>query len=128
MDSEFSKMLKWAFAEIQGTSAYSLERTRAYDGQAHTHLGERGKEQINGLTMRDVADCIVLGFLDAAGMERESPIHDDIYTINLNDIDPGAVIQNTMSHIEKMMGIFPNVPELKSEEDIYTIDLSEDDG
>jgi hypothetical protein len=110
---EFNKMMKWAMAEIQGSSAYSLERDRPYDGQPHTDQGERGKQLVAGLTMRDVADCMVLGFLDAAGIERERPIRDDIYTIDLPDIDPGAVIQNALCHIEKMMGIYPNVPGLK---------------
>lgn len=52
---------------------------------------------------------MVRGFLDAAEIEKEVPIHDDIYHIDLEDIDPGAVIQNAMCHIEKMMGIYPNM-------------------
>jgi len=111
--NEFEKMLKWAFAEVQGSSAYSLDRGRSYDGQSHTDQGERGKQQVIGLTMRDVADCMVLGFLDCAGINRKCPICDDIYSIDLENIDPGAVIQCTMCHVEKMMGIYPNVPGLK---------------
>ena len=113
--SEFNKTLKWAFAEAQGSSAYSLERDRPYDGQSHTDQGKRGQQEVCGITMRDVADCIVLAFLSCAGMKRECPIHDDLYTIpDLNDLDPGAVIQNAMCNIEKMMGIFPNLPERKA--------------
>lgn len=42
----------------------------------------------------------------------KNPIHDDIYKIDMN-IDPGAVIKNALCYVEKMMGIFPNVPKLK---------------
>ena len=64
--------------------------------------------------MRDVADCIVLAFLSCAGMERDCPIRDDLYSIpDLNELDPGAVVQNATCNIEKMMGIFPNVPKLE---------------
>ncbi len=114
MGDSFNDVLKWAFADIQGSGAYSLERDRPYDGQAHTDGGVRGKTLVEGLTMRDVADCIVRGFLSCAGMERERPIRDDLYSIpDLNELDPGAVIQNAMCNVEKIMGIFPNVPELK---------------
>lgn len=112
---EFNQMLSWAFSDLQGSSAISLERDRLYDGQPHTGQGERGKTLVVGLAMRDISDCIVRGFLDAAGIERGLPIHDDIYTIDLPDLDPGAVIQNALCHVEKMMGIYPNVPELKGE-------------
>lgn len=109
----FNQMLKWAFFEIQGSSGLSLERDRPYDGQPHTDQGERGKQIVEGLTMRDIADCIVKGFLDCGDIDRECPIHDDIYTIDLNEIDPGALIQNAVCHIERMMGIFPNLPKPK---------------
>ena len=113
--NENENLLNWAMSEIQGSSALSLERDRPYDGQPHTDQGERGKQLVTGLTMRDIADCFVKGFLDAAGIDRELPIHDDIYTVDLSQIDPGAVIQNAMCHIEKYMGIYPNVPKLTHE-------------
>ncbi len=96
--------------ECQGSTAYSLEKDRAYDGQSHTHNGIRGKEMVKGLTVRDITDCIVKGFLDASGGIPLNPVHDDIYNIDLSKRDPGAIIQNTVCHIEKMMGIFPNLP------------------
>jgi hypothetical protein len=104
--------IRHGMAEVQGASALSLDRNRPYDGQPHTDQGERGKTLVAGLSMRDVSDCIVRGFLDAAGIEREVPIHDDIYNVELGEIDPGAVIQSAMCHVERMMGIFPNVPQL----------------
>jgi len=110
---DFGEFLSWAMADAQGSSAFSLERDRPYDGQPHTDAGIRGKQLVEGLTMRDVSDCMVRGFLDAGGIERENPIRSDIYSIDLSELDPGAVIQNATCHIEKMMGIYPNSPPLK---------------
>lgn len=108
LDSVMSA-IAWAMVDAQGSSALSLERDRPYDGQPHTDQGKRGQQIVVGLTMRDVADCMVRGFLDAAGVEREVPIHDDLYNIDLNEIDPGAVIQNAVCWVERYMGIFPNL-------------------
>jgi hypothetical protein len=117
---ELHKELRFAFKEIQGSSAFSLDRDRPYDGRPHTGCGTRGKTLVSGLTMRDVSDCIVRGFLAASALDRreagipehENPCLDDIYQIDLAKIDPGAVIQCAMCEVEKMMGIFPNVPKL----------------
>jgi len=107
-----NNVIKWAMCDIQGSSAISLNRDRPYDGQSHTEVGERGKQEVSGVTMRDVSDCIVRAFLSCGGIDRECPIRDDIYTIDLNEIDPGAVIKNTVCNIERLMGIYPNVPGL----------------
>lgn len=109
-------MIRWAMADIQGSSALSLERDRPYDGQSHTTQGIRGKTEVVGLAMRDISDCIVRGFLQAGGIHRDNPIRDDLYTIE-KELDYGAVIQNAMCWIEKYMGIYPNVPELESDDD-----------
>ena len=111
----FNTILKWTFADAQGSTAYSMDRDRPYDGQSHTGSGQRGKTLVGGLTMRDVADCIVKGFLACGGIDRERPIYDDVYSIDLSDIDPIAVVQNAMWEIEKMMGIYPNLPALTTE-------------
>jgi len=113
---EFNKLLKWAFTDIQGSNALSLDKNRLYDGQIHTYNGKRGKQIISGLTAKDISDCIVLGILDAGGIKRNYPIHDDIYTLNFSDLDPGAIIQNSICHIEKMMKIYPNIPKPKTKE------------
>lgn len=107
--SRINDELNYAFKEMQGSSGFTMDRNRAYDGQPHTDSGKRGETLVDGLTMRDIGDCIVMGFLDAAGLEIKSPIHDDIYKIDLEDIDPGAVIQNAICYIEKYMGIYPNI-------------------
>lgn len=43
--------------------------------------------------------------------------YQDVYKIDWNKIDPIAICQNMACEIEKMMGIFPNVPDLKFIED-----------
>ncbi len=111
-ENDFTNDLRWAIAETSGSTAYDMARNRPYDGQPHTDSGKRGETAVEGLTMRDVADCIVRGFLAAGGSERENPIWDDVYTIT-GDLDYIAVVQNTMCWVERYMGIYPNVPELK---------------
>ena len=113
-ENELNNFLEKAFADIQGDSAFRMDRERPYNGQPHTDYGERGKTLVEGLTMRDISDCIVRGFLDSGGIETENPIRDDIYKIDTH-IDYGSVIQNSMCWIEKYMGIYPNVPELNEE-------------
>ncbi len=126
-ESSIGKELQFIFKEIQGSSGWSLDRNRPYDGQPHTCVGARGKQLIHGLTMRDIADCFVRGFLHAANEQfpdgyvyNGNICRDDLYRIDLNKIDPGAVIQNAGCEIEKMMGIWPNVPRLKELDDDNT--------
>ena len=87
-----------------------MDRNRPYDGQSHTDEGERGKTFVEGLTMRDVADCMVIGFLEASGSYPENPTKNDMYAVSELP-SPGAAIQCAMCNVEKMMGIFPNIPE-----------------
>lgn len=109
MSDNFNNELDFIYKEIQGSSGFSLNRKREYDGQSHTVDGIRGKEIVSGLTMRDISDCIVLGLLDASRLNIKNPIHDDIYKIDLKEFDPGAAIQNAICHIERYMDIFPNL-------------------
>lgn len=95
---------QWPGAVIRRTNP-----ERPYDGQDHTDAGERGKTIVQDLTMRDIADCIFLGFFLASGL----PAHqwpDKLHDLDIGDIDPGAVIQNAVCEIERRMGIFPNIP------------------
>ena len=116
MKDNFINKLEFAFFDIQGSSGYSLERKRPYDGQPHTDSGQRGKTEVKGLTMRDIKDCMVKAFLDCGGLgDKKYPVTDDVYSIDLKDIDPVAVMQNTTCWIEKYMGIFPNVSKLTDE-------------
>lgn len=93
------------------------DRNRPYTGQMHTTYGERGKRLVEGLTMRDIADCYVMGVLLSSypapeyhKVEAGTWDRSDLYKIDLSKIDLGAVQQNMGCCIEKMMGIYPNVP------------------
>jgi hypothetical protein len=44
----------------------------------------------------------------------------DVYKINWQDVDPIAICQNLTCEIEKMMGIFPNIPEAQKVEKLKT--------
>lgn len=102
----------------------SMYRNRLYDGQLHTDYGERGKTLIEGLTMRDMCDCYIRGWMLAAGHilpkkyreaekgEKAKLNTNDLFGFDLNKVDPLAAMQNMMCEVERMMGIFPNVPKL----------------
>ena len=90
-----------------------MDRNRPYDGQPHTDDGERGKTLVEGLTMRDVVDCIVIGFLEASGSYPDNPTYDDMYKVT-GYPSPGAIIQCAMCNVEKLMGIFPNIQQTEA--------------
>jgi len=92
-------------------------RNRPYSGPVQTAYGERGKTLVTGLTMRDIADCYVMGVLLSSYPAPEyGKVADgtwepnDLYALDLNKLDPVAIQQNMSCCIEKMMGIYPNVP------------------
>jgi hypothetical protein len=91
-----------------------MDPNRPYNGQPWTDEGERGKQEVFGITMRDLCDCMVVGFLmsteNLQGLaESGTATYNDLY--NDEDIDPRAVIQNTTCEVEKRMGIFTNYDE-----------------
>lgn len=91
----------------------TLGRHRPYHGQSHTFTGERGKQLVFGEnTMRDIYDVILLAIANAAQCDIPSYklTMGDIGELDLANIDPVAVAQNVCCHIEKLMGIYPNVP------------------
>ena len=91
---------------------------RPYDGQSHTDQGERGKTVVSGLTMRDVCDCFVLGWLDASGrgnlIQANACDYRDVHTGD--NPTPLAVMQNMVCWIEKKMGIWPNISPEEAED------------
>ena len=156
-NENFNEELNFAVWSTDSTSDYDNSRERPYNGQLHTHHGERGKTEVKGLTMRDISDCLVKAMLLSSpplnGKDKEFDEkftkkytyvnedviptqylldniddypydkadlglwrHNDIYKLDFNNIDPGAVIQNLCCEIEQMMGIFPNVPKLNLNE------------
>ena len=120
----FNDVLSQAFSDAEGASAYRGDRDRPYNGQPQTTFGERGQTLISGLTFRDVMDCFAAGLLDCCGVEQpelyeiaDKALHENMYEVDLNHIDPGAWWQNMACRIEKRMGIYPNVPPLTAQED-----------
>jgi len=104
---------------FEAFDAEGLMRNRPYLGQAHTTSGERGKQEVSGVTMRDIQDCLFLAILDASGCtipDYKMTIN-DVYAADLSKIDIMAVAQNMGCRIEKLMGIYPNIimPEVKGE-------------
>jgi hypothetical protein len=100
-----------------------LDRDRPFDGQPHTDDGERGKTLVEGLRMRDVADCIVRGWLLSTGPSDAYSLamagkatYNDLYRDECAHVDPMAVVQNAMCEVERMMGIFPNCSPLTFDE------------
>jgi hypothetical protein len=96
---------------------HGTDPERPFTGQAHTDQGERGKTKVD-LRFRDVADCILLGFLLSCegyqGLaESGTATYNDVYDALNSDpsFDPIAVIQNACCEMERRMGIFPNLPD-----------------
>ena len=149
-DKHFQDKFNFAMWSTFSSSDYRNDRERPYNGQSHTDYGKRGETLVQGLTMRDISDCMVQGFLAASNNEdlqkKVFEIHkefqgteyaskgnwryQDIYKIDLSEIDPGAVIKNTICFIEYYMGIFPNVSEEDIQEalrEIFKDESNEDD-
>lgn len=98
---------------------HGLDPKRPYNGQPHTDQGVRGQTEVRGLTMRDVMDCFVIGWLRANGkgslVEAADFTYNDIYLHGGEcDIDPLAAMQNMSCEMERRMGIYPNVPGLEA--------------
>ena len=103
----------------------SMRRDRPYSGQPHTDKGIRGATEVSGVTFRDLSDCFTRAFFlashhinpalyeEACKGENAVICENDLYGWDLNQIDPVAVMQNFTCEVEKIMGIYPNVPALK---------------
>ena len=114
--------LEDAMRTAQGSTSITMDRNRPYDGQPHTDTGIRGRQEVCGITMRDVADCLVRAMVSCTDpqsdvgkdlrrkMKEGSLIWDNIYEADLGAMDPIAISQNLTCEIEIMMGIFPNLP------------------
>lgn len=106
----------------------SMLRSRPYNGQPHTDMGKRGKQEISGITMRDLRDCFVRAVLLSASHlvpdlykeankgENARLSGNDLYGFNLDELDPIAVSQNLTCEVEKAMGIFPNIDKINWED------------
>lgn len=133
------------FAHVWGQVSHDLgwdeanmQRDRPYNGQEHTDKGKRGQTMVQGLTMRDIKDCFMRAYIlshsyyapgTADKIQPNATLIDeahkgvgaalsenDLYTLK-GDIDPNSVSQNLTCEIERVMGIYPNVPRLHYESD-----------
>lgn len=129
--SKDSEMFETLLAVQEGPR--SMRRDRPYNGQSHTDHGLRGQTEVKGLTMRDIRDCFIRAFIISHPFYKEGTLitiqpneeyireaekgvdaqlnGNCVYDM-VGDIDPIAVAQNLTCEIEKLMGIFPNVPAL----------------
>ncbi len=114
---------------IERLTDETTHRDRPFTGQRHTASGERGKTEVCHIRFRDLSDCAARAFVCSMGYTGDHPLfklrhraadgtlnYNDLYLLALSEIDPQAFIQNLCVEVEKAMGIYPNVPSLKAEE------------
>lgn len=125
-----------------------MNRDRPYTGQPWTDTGKRGSTEVKGITFRDIRDCFIRAYIishpyyvyDEVKREctliRQEPnatlideankgIHaklngSDVFSL-VGDIDPIAVSQNLGCEIEKIMGIFPNIPDQMKSSSVFQL-------
>lgn len=110
-----------------GMNDRNMSRKRPYSGQSHTNTGTRGATEVRGVTFRDLRDCYIRAWMlashhisparykEACKGEKAALRENDLYGWDLNSCDPIAVFQNFSCEVEKLMGIYPNVPKLSKE-------------
>jgi hypothetical protein len=85
-----------------------LDRNRPYNGQRWTDDGARGKQEVKGITMRDIRDCLILAFYDARPPECNPPPK-EVEDLPLNEMSLESISQHLTCWIERYMGIYPNI-------------------
>ena len=101
----------------------------AHEGQPHTILGIRGQQEIK-LKDIQICECFLRGMLDGGtyynvdkngNLTNRIPTEkleyhhliDIIYKVEwLENFDPVAIVQCASCHLEKVLGIYPNVPKI----------------
>mgnify|MGYP007083458391 CR=1 FL=1 len=123
--------------DATGANDHNMRRDRPYTGQPQTNTGIRGATEIKGITFRDLRDCYIRAVLLSTGGryypddkvkskmaalyaeadkgEAAVLCENDLYGFNMDKLDPIAICQNLCCEVERMMGIFPNVPDVKNE-------------
>lgn len=124
-DDDFEAQLSFALWGTGSSSDYRNDRDRPYNGQPHTYQGIRGQQMVEGLTMRDIYDCLMKAFLSCSGqedlyqkVENNTWRYDDVYKVDMEHLDPQAVGKNLTCEIEKMMEIYPNIEVSPSAQEI----------
>ena len=67
---DFKEQFNFILWSEHSCSDYRNDRERPYDGQTHTDDGERGKQIVSGLTMRDLKDCLIKALLLSAPSKK----------------------------------------------------------
>jgi len=86
-------------------------RKRPYKGQPWTTDGERGKTEVHGITLRDVRDCLILALNNTCPKKVDPP--QSVQDLDLAHADLEALSQNLSCWIERYMGIYPNIGEVR---------------
>lgn len=142
-EEQMSSELERVFDQIGhdlGWHDHNMRRDRPYNGQPHTDTGTRGATEVRGITFRDLRDCFIRAVLlstggqfyptdDPAMRDRMAALYEeankgenatlcenDLYGWDLDKLDPLAIAQNMSCEVERIMGIYPNVPKLTSEQ------------
>lgn len=118
-----------------GFNDCDMSRDRPHSGQPHTNSGERGATLIEGLTFRDLSDVFIRAVCTCGGSEalraeadkgeKAALCQNDVY--QCDDLDLMAVVQTMACEIEKLMGIYPNVPKLRVMTAQALIDMSDEE-
>lgn len=69
-DKDFQEKFDFEIWSTHSSSDYRNDRDRPYNGQSWTDDGERGKQEVKGLTMRDIRDCLIKAMLLAATSDK----------------------------------------------------------
>lgn len=122
---DFERMMDQVGHDL-GWHEHNMRRDRPYNGQPHTDTGERGRTEVKGITFRDLRDCYVRAYCLAMGAAHQDNMpfyneaekgenavlcEEDIYKLK-GEPDQMAVCQNFCCEVERIMGIYPNVPKL----------------
>lgn len=70
-DESFKEQLEFAIWSTGSSSDYRNDRERLYNGQSWTIEGKRGETEVNGLTMRDIKDCLIKAMIESSPPPKE---------------------------------------------------------
>ena len=125
MSGSLDRLMDQVFSDL-GHFEANMRRDRPYTGQDHTDTGIRGMTEIHGITFRDLRDAFIRAVCMSSGAntpgdrarydeamkgEHAALCQDDVYQIDA-DLDLIAVEHNLACEIERLMGIFPNIPQV----------------
>ncbi len=108
VNAQAAKQILEAIEDYQGIGLSDvLNRKRPYNGQPWTGNGKRGRILIQGLTARDIRDCLVLAFYDSRPPGLPAPT--SLEALPLEQMSMEAISQNLLCWIERYMGIYPAI-------------------